>query len=83
MVVEPRSHESFEVVMGIDMQGLEPVHHAEGADESDESEAVVPVEVRDEDVIEPCRAQSHSAERYLRSFATVDEERLVAQFDDL
>ena len=77
VVVKPRFHESLEVGMCVNMKGLEPVHHAECADESDESEAVVSMEVRNEDVIEPGRAQSQATQCYLRPFAAVNEESLV------
>ena len=54
MIVQQRLNQSLKVSRRIDMQGLRASHHAEGGDESYQTEAMVAVQVRDEDVVQTC-----------------------------
>ena len=65
------------------MHGLRARGHSESGKQSDEPEAVVAMEVRNEDIVQPCRARAETRHGDLDAFAAVNHERLVTQFKDL
>ena len=67
----------------MDMQCSRAAQHAEGRDESDESEAVVAMQMRDEYVVESREAESRASILHLSPFATINHVELVAQVYDL
>ena len=83
MIVQQRFDQSLKVSRRIDMQGLRASHHAEGGDESYQTEAMVAVQVRNEDVVQTGCTQRHPAEPDLATLAAVNHERLVAELQHL
>ena len=67
----------------MDMQCSRAAQHTEGRDESDESEAVVAMQMRDEDVVESREAEACAAILHLSTLTTINHVELVAQVDDL
>ena len=56
----------------MDMQCSRAAQHAEGGDESDESEAVVAMQMRDEDMVESREAESCAAILHLSTLTTIN-----------
>ena len=65
------------------MHRLGAFEHAEGRQQSDESEAVVAVQMGDEDVIEPRCMNTEFLQRQHYSFSAIHQERLIAQLHQL
>ena len=82
-VVEPWRQQTFQVGLRIDMQIACPLHHTERGYQSDQSEAVVAMEVGNKDVIQACYPYSVLAKRELYPLATIDEKLFLAQFKQL
>ena len=83
MIVQQRLHQLLQIRRCVDMQRLRTPHHTEGGDEADQSEAMVAVQVGDEDVIQPRRTECHTPEPNLTALAAINHERLVAEFQHL
>ena len=67
----------------VDVQFGGATQQAEGGDESEQPEAVVAVEVGDEDVVEPRELQPTLAQLQLGTLATIYHEKLVAHVEHL
>ena len=65
------------------MHGLRAAKHAQGGEQAYQAEAVVPVQVRDEDVVQPRRPRAEALHGNLHPLATVYHKRLVAQVEYL
>jgi hypothetical protein len=83
VVIHLGTHQFFEVRVRVNMQRLCPSHHIERGNESDESEAMVTVKMRDKNRIETGSLEVHLPHRQLDTLATIDEKRLVAQVENL
>ncbi len=79
VVVHLRMEQFFKVRMRIDMQRLGPSEHIEGGEQTEQTKAVVAVEVGYEDGIQARCLEVHLPHRQLDAFAAVDKELLVAQ----
>jgi hypothetical protein len=69
--------------MGINMKGLRPSHHIESGQQSEQSEAMVTMQMRYENGIETGCLEVHLTHSQLYAFATINEERLVTQVQNL
>ena len=81
--VELWAHQLLQFGKAVYVQGGCSSQKAERRDESNQPEAVVAVEVRDEDVVEPREIELCTAELLLCTFAAVNHVELFAQVDDL
>ena len=82
-VIEPGAHQRFQLGEGMDVQRCRAAQEPERRDEPHQSEAVVAMQMRDEDMPQTRKAQSRPAVLALRALATVNHIELVAQVDDL
>lgn len=69
--------------MGMNVEVGGTFQHAEGRNQSHQAEAVVAVEVRNEDVVQPAELQFGAAELHLCPFAAVNHEQLLADVKHL
>ena len=67
----------------IDVQGGGAPQEGKGGDESDEPEAVVAVQVGDEDVVDAGEFEPAAAQLHLDAFGAVDHEEFLTDVDDL
>ena len=81
--VEPGTHECLQFGEGVYVQGGGASQEPEGGDEAHQPEAVVAMQVRDEDVPEAREAEAYLAVLALCGLTAVDHVELVAQVDDL
>ena len=65
------------------MQIIDPSLQVHGEDQTHQAEVVVTVEVADEDVVYPVEVCLHPHKLHLRTFATVDQERFILNFNVL
>ena len=65
------------------MHGLRATEHAQGREQAYQTEAVVAVQVRDEDIVQPRRPCPEPLHGNLHTLATVNHKRLVAQIQYL
>lgn len=82
-VVELGAEDGFEVGVGIDVEVGCAAEEVEGGDEPYESEAVVAVEVGDEDGVESGEFELGAAQLELGAFATVYHIEFFSDVDDL
>ena len=83
MIVQKRREQFLQVGMRVYVHRLRPFEHAERGKQTDESEAMITMQMGYEDVIQPPGVNSESLHRQQYSFAAIDEERLIAQLDQL
>ena len=74
MIVHLRPKEFLQIRMGINMKRLRPSHHIKGGQQSEQSEAVVTVQMGDENGIETRSLEVHLTHSQLYAFATINEE---------
>ena len=78
-----RFQQTLQVGMGMDVEVGRAFQHAERGNQSHEPEAMVAVEVRDEDVVQPAELQLGAAELHLCAFAAVNHEQFLADVEHL
>ena len=83
MIVQKRREQFLQVGMRIYVHRLRPFEHAERGEQTDESEAMITMQMGYEDVIQPPGVYTESLHRQQYSFAAIDEEGLIAQLDQL
>lgn len=81
--VHLRVKQRLEGFRRIDMQRSGAAKHAKGRDETDETEAMVTMEMRDEDGLDLRKADMRAPQLDLRSLTAVDHEELSPDLYDL
>ena len=81
--VHLRVKQRLEGFRRIDMQRSGAAKHAKGRDETDETEAMIPMEMRDEDGLDLRKTDMRAAQLNLRTLATVDHKELSPNLHDL
>ena len=82
-IFKPGTHQLLQFGESMNVKRGSTPQEAESGDESHESEAMVAMEVGDEDVAETRETESYAAILALRTFATVNHIEFVAQVDNL
>ena len=83
MIVQQRLQQFLQVLVRIYMHGLRTFEHTECCQQTNQAKAVVPMQMGDEDIIQAGRMNAQFLHRQHYALAAVDEERLIAQLDQL
>ena len=83
MIVQQRLQQFLQVRLRIYMHRLRTFEHTECCQQTDQAKAVVPMQMGDEDIIQAGRMNAQFLHRQHYTLAAVDEERLIAQLDQL
>ena len=81
--MEYGAHIAFHFLRAMDDQLAEPSQHAQGGDQAGKPEAMIAMQVGDENVIQSAEFDAHTAHLHLRALSAVDHIQFVAQVDDL
>lgn len=82
-IVELRTQQFLQLREGVNVQCGRAPQQAKGGDKSYQTKAMVAMEVRDEDMVEPRETELCPPVLLLRAFATVNHKELIAQIDNL
>ena len=82
-ISEKRECERLEVLMGVDVHILRTAEHSECGEQTEQSEAVVAVEVGDEDIVQAGGVYAETADSVLRPFTAVNKKKFVTHLKDL
>ena len=83
MIVQQRLQQFLQVRLRIDMHRLRTLEHTQRRQQTDQTETMVPMQMGDEDVIQTGRMNAQFLHRQHYALAAIDEERLIAQLDQL
>ena len=83
MVFDKRLQQFLQVLVGIYMQRLRAIHHAQRRYQSNQPKTMVAMQMRDKDRIEPSSFKSHLAHSELYSFTAINQKRLVVEGEHL
>ena len=82
-VLQLRFHEFLQVRMRVDVYVGGVVEHSEGRNETHQPEAMIAVEVRDENMADMAIFEVHLPHPYLSTLATINEKLLIPEFQQL